>query len=238
MADAEREAVLREFAEKAGLAFNDWTLLDQALTHASVTNDDPNDKNHYETLEFLGDAALELAVSHTLFQRIPDGTPGEHTQMRSRIVRKSSLAAIARQLNLGSVVRLGRGEEQSGGRERNALLADCVESLLAAIYLDRGWAAAQDFVATYFEDRIEEVINSSRQLDFRSLLQNYCQREKIDLPEFFVISEEGPAHQKVFEVEVRLRGESVGSGRGRSKKEAEQVAARQALIREGVESTE
>ena len=238
MANPEREAILRKFAANAGLRFTDWTLLECALTHSSVMNDDPEDKNHYETLEFLGDAALELAVSHTLFQRIPEGTPGEYTQMRSRIVRKSSLASIARQLNLGPVIRLGRGEEQSGGRERNALLADCVESLLAAIYLDGGWAAAQDFVATYFEERIAEVINSSRQLDSRSLLQNYCQREKIELPEFLVTNEEGPAHDKVFDVEVRLRGVQVGTGRGRSKKEAEQAAARQALIQEGVESTD
>lgn len=236
MLDPEREAILRDFAGKAGLTINDWTLLDCALTHASVANDDPEDKNHYETLEFLGDSALELAVSHTLFDRIEDGTPGELTQMRARIVRKSSLATIARQLNLGSIVRLGRGEEQSGGRDRDALLADCVESLLAAIYLDSGWLAAREFVQHLFSDRIEEVISSSRHLDYRSSLQNFCQREKIELPEFNVIREEGPAHDMTFEVEVRLRGETVGTGRGRSKKQAEQAASRQALIREGVES--
>ncbi|MFP6581300.1 MAG: ribonuclease III [Candidatus Hydrogenedentota bacterium] len=229
---------LREFAAKSGLSFQNWTLLDRALTHASITNDEPDNRNHYETLEFLGDAALELAVSETLLARLPEGTPGEYTQWRARIVDKASLAEIARQLNIGPLIRLGRGEESAGGREREGLLADCVESIIAAVYLDAGWEATRAFVGRCFSEHIDAVITSARRLDYRSQLQNYCQQNKIALPEFAVVAEEGPAHDMEFEVEVRLRGKSGGRGRGRSKKEAEQAAAREALIQEGVESTD
>ncbi len=136
------------------------------------------------------------------------------------------------------VVRLGRGEESAGGREREGLLADCVESIIAAVYLDAGWEATRAFVGRCFSEHIDAVITSARRLDYRSQLQNYCQQNKIALPEFAVVAEEGPAHDMEFEVEVRLRGKSGGRGRGRSKKEAEQAAAREALIQEGVESTD
>jgi ribonuclease III len=238
MADPKRTAELQEFASKSGFSMSNWALLDQALTHASITNDEPENRNHYEALEFLGDAALELAVSETLLERMPEGSPGEFTLLRARIVNKDSLTAIARQLNLGPLIRLGRGEAQSGGRDRDALLADCVESILAAIYLDQGWDAARDFVHRYFHDHILAVATSEKRLDYRSQLQNYCQSEKIPLPEFVVVHEEGPAHDKIFDVEVRLRGKCAGTGRGRSKKEAERAASRDALIREDVESTD
>lgn len=238
MVEPDREARLRDFAADSGLSFTDWTLLDQALTHASVKNDDISVEKHYERLEFLGDAALELAVSETLLARLPEGSPGELTQMRAQIVNKASLVDIARQLNMGPLIRIGHGEATAGGRDRDGLLADCVESVLAAVYIDQGWSVARDLVARCFEARIEEVVSSARRLDHRSQLQNYCQREKMALPEFQVTDENGPAHDKEFRVEVRLRGETRGSGRGRSKKEAEQAAAREALIREGEESKE
>ena len=230
MDDEQRNTLLQEFLSNTRTRISDISLLDQALTHGSIANDTETDIKHYESLEFLGDAALELAVSQTLYERIPDGTPGQFTQLRARIVNKSALAAIARHLNIGRYIRLGKGEELAGGRDRDALLADCIESVLGALQLDGGFSAVQTFVADHFE----EMIASSEHLDYRSRLQNYCQSEKIDLPEFRVTKEEGPDHAKTYEVDVLLRGESVGTGRGSSKKEAEQRAACEALEREGI----
>lgn len=234
MVDEGRDGLLRAFLEETGVFFDDMTLLDQALTHGSVTNDYPEITKHYESLEFLGDAGLELAVSQALYERIPDGTPGQLTQLRAQIVNKHALAGVARQLNIGRYILLGKGEDLAGGRERDALLADCIESVLGALQLDSGFASVQQFVATHFSETIDEVVASANRLDYRSRLQNYCQAEKISLPEFRVVKEDGPDHEKVFEVEVLLRGESFGVGRGASKKEAEQLAAREALEREGV----
>lgn len=234
MGDEERERLLKVFMEETGAFFTDMALLDQALTHGSVMNDDPDTTKDYESLEFLGDAALELAISQALYARISAGTPGEFTQLRSRIVNKHALAGVARQLNIGRYIRLGKGEELAGGRERDALLADCVESVLGALQLDSGFSSVQEFAARHFGEMIDEAVASSDRLDYRSRLQNYCQAKKIALPEFRVTKEEGPDHAKIFEVEVLLRGESLGSGRGTSKKEAEQLAAREALEREGV----
>lgn len=234
MGDGDREGHLKVFLRETGVFFRDMALLDRALTHGSVRSDDPEITEHYESLEFLGDAALELAISQALYERIPEGTPGELTQLRSRIVNRQALADIARQLNIGRYIRLGKGEELAGGRERDALLADCVESVLGALQLDSGFAAVQEFVVVHFREMIDEVVASTNRLDYRSRLQNYCQAEKISLPVFRVTKEEGPDHAKIFEVEVLLRGEPLGSGRGSSKKEAEQLAAREALEREGV----
>jgi ribonuclease III len=226
MANSERQQQLERFAQELTLPFHNWDLLDDALTHASACNDYPHITGHYETLEFLGDATLELVISDILFRRNPKGTPGLYTQIRALVVNKSALAQVGRSLNIGPYIQLGKGEENSGGRER--------DSLLAAIYLDAGWEAMYQFIQCHFMQIIEEGESSMNQLDYRSQIQNYCQSQKMDLPIFKIVKEEGPDHQKMFETEVYVGERLSGTGRGSSKKSSEQEAARIALVHEGV----
>jgi ribonuclease III len=173
-------------------------------------------------------------VSDLLFSRNPNGTPGLFTQMRAQIVNKKTLANVGRALNIAPFIQLGKGEEHSGGRKRDALIADCVEALLAAIYVDMGWESVFQFVEQHFLEIIKSVEASANQMDYRSQLQHYCQFQKMDLPEFRIVKEEGPDHDKMFEIEVYLGKEKFGLGRGTSKKAAEQEAARQTLSIKGV----
>lgn len=204
-------------------------LLDRALTHASTFADTQENTGDYESLEFLGDAVLGLAVSHFLYEQAPDRTPGEYSRMRAGVVNRRCLARVAGELGIAAVIRLGKGEELAGGRKRAALLADCLEALIGALYLDQGWDSVRMFVNRIFESEIQRELNSERTWDFKSRLQNYCQAEKVPLPVFEVVRAEGPDHQKEFEVEVLICGIPRGRGRGLSKKEAEQNAAREAL---------
>jgi len=224
---------LREFSRRMELGINDLALLDRALTHASVYSEMQRAVGDYESLEFLGDAVLGLAVAHYLFECVPDRTPGEYSRTRAGIVNRRCLARVAKELNIGPVIRLGKGEELSGGRERAALLADCLEATIGALYLDQGWEAARAFVARVFEKELRRALAADRVWDFKSRLQNYCQAGRMPLPEFRVVRSEGPDHRKEFEVEAWLRGAPIGRGRGSTKKEAEQNAARMALEHEG-----
>lgn len=229
-----RDAALRALSAALGLELDNLDLLDRALTHASTFSDNHEPIRDYEPLEFLGDAVLGLAVAHYLYDRVPDRTPGEYSRMRAGVVNRTSLARTAARLNIAPSIRLGKGEELSGGRQRTSLLADCIEALIGAVYMDRGWDAARAFVVRVFHDALEWGIATNEIWDFKSRLQNYCQAQRMALPEFAVVRSEGPDHKKEFEVEVSLRGVPVGRGRGSTKKEAEQNAARMALEREGV----
>lgn len=233
MGDDARTEELREIAARLGLNFRDLTLLDRALTHASILTELDHPARDYESLEFLGDAVLGLAVADHLYRRAPDRSPGEYSRMRAGIVNRRCLARVAQALGVAPAIRLGRGEEQTGGRSRVALLADCLEALLGAVYLDQGWEPVRAVVDRVFHDELQRETESDRMWDYKSRLQNYCQAERVPLPTFVVVRSEGPDHRKEFEVEVLLRGEPVGRGRGLSKKEAEQNAARAALKREG-----
>ncbi len=229
-----REDALRGLAERLGVEMRNPRWYDHALTHASRVAEDEGIGGDYESLEFLGDAVLGLAVAHYLFTQVPDRTPGEYSRMRAAMVNRQSVAHVAHALDIAPLIRLGRGEEACGGRRRTALVSDCLEALLGAIYLDNGWGAAQDFVARAFHDEFLKARQTDTVWDYKSRLQNHCQAERIGLPRFEVVRSEGPDHLKEFEVAVHLRGESAGLGRGRSKKEAEQNAAREALEKEGV----
>ena len=228
-----RRQQLKKLAQGVGVSFSNLDLLDLALTHASINSDLDVNVGDYEALEFLGDAALGLAVAHHLYETVPDHTPGEYSRMRAHVVNRRGLAKVARQLNLGPHIRLGRGEERSGGRERSALLSDCLESVIGAIYLDQGWLVARDFVEHVFAEELREAQLIDEIWDYKSRLQHYCQAEHIPLPQFVLARSAGPDHLKEFEVEVYLRSRPAGRGVGKSKKEAEQNAARQALEREG-----
>ncbi len=229
----ERAETLRVLAARLGIAVQNMTLLDRALTHASVVAEASGSLLDYESLEFLGDAVLGLAVADYLFAKYPDRTPGEYSRMRAGVVSRRSVARVAHELDIAPAIRLGKGEEHSGGRQRTALVADCLEALIGAVYLDSGWEAARDFVTRSFRRELQNACGEKEVWDFKSCLQNHCQAERIALPVFKVIRSEGPDHCKEFEVEVWVRGQPMGRGRGTSKKEAEQNAAREALEREG-----
>lgn len=223
----ERRLELLSLAQHLGLAFRDITLLDRALTHASATAEGAT--TDYEALEFVGDATLGLAVAHFVFVHSPESSPGVCSQMRARVVNQDALAQAARRLDLGPAIWLGKGEENSGGRSRDALLADCLEAVIGATYLDAGWSAAHDFVERALAPELEQAVSESDAGDARSKLQHYCQKRGWDLPDYRLIGEDGPDHAKEFSAEVRVHGEVAGMGRGKSKKLAEQDAARAAL---------
>jgi ribonuclease-3 len=231
---AARGRELQTLAESLGLAFGDLELLDRALTHASIGSEQEGPEYDYESLEFLGDAALGLAVAERLFRQVPDRTPGDYSRMRASIVNRRALARVARRIGIADAIRLGKGEELSGGRKRASLLADCLEALIGALYLDQGWETAREFVVRVFAPELETSHPQQLRWDYKSRLQQYCQAAHMGLPAFEVVRSEGPDHRKEFEIEVRLDGKPQGRGLGRSKKEAEQRAAKAALEEAGV----
>lgn len=229
--DADRVEALCGLTQRLGLELSSYDLLNEALTHASSLTESPeNTGRDYEALEFLGDAVLELAISHYLFDAFPGRSPGDYTRQRATIVNRNCVGRVARRLEIGPLIRLGKGEEAGGGRKRVALLADCLEAVIGAIYRAAGWSAARDFVLRVFKPELEELRDMPPVWDYKSLLQNHCQAAHIALPRFVVINSEGPDHRKKFEVEVYIDKASLGRGTGLSKKEAEQQAAQQALL--------
>lgn len=214
--------------ERIGYTFTDPELLQHALTHKSYANEHRLPE-HSERMEFLGDAVLNLVVSEHLMQACPGSSEGDLSKFRASVVSEPSLAAVARQIGLGEFLLLGRGEEQTGGRNKDSLLADCLEALIAAVHLDGGQKQAVAFIARFFEDLIRKSCVAGGAQDYKTTLQELCQERLKQLPEYAVVSESGPDHQKQFEVKLSIRGQVYGRGAGRSKKEAEQQAAREAL---------
>jgi ribonuclease-3 len=178
-------------------------------------------------LEFLGDAVLGLAVTDHLFRNHPEMPEGELAKVRASVVNSASLAELAEELNLGASIMLGKGEDQSGGREKPSILADAAEALIGAAYIDRGWPAAVTMVMRLFGERIELAAAGPGGQDYKTRLQELCARGFDQLPAYDVM-DSGPDHAKEFEATVRIRGRQVGLGRGRSKKQAEQAAAKKA----------
>lgn len=216
--------------EALGIAFRDPGLLEQAFTHSSYVNEHKNTE-HNERLEYLGDAVLELAVSEYLFRRFPKLPEGELTQMRAAAVCEPSLHELSRELGFGDYVRLGRGEERSGGRDRPALLADVFEAFIGALYLDRGWSE----VVRFLEQTLFPKIKRRHQLDAKSRLQQILQQANLGDPSYRLAEELGTGRDKRFVSEVLINGKPFGSGSGRTKKEAEQQAAEEALERLGAQ---
>jgi ribonuclease-3 len=214
-----------------GYSFRDPGLLEHALTHTSRANEDVSGGViDNESLEFLGDAVLGFAIADLLFRRFPNRDEGWKSKMKAALVSTASLARLADGLDLGQHLLLGRGEEKTGGRRKQALLADGYEALLAAIYLDGGIEHVTAFIARQFEGLINEARTPAAAFhDFKSALQERVQSAGSPLPDYAVIGETGPDHHKLFHVQVRVGGEPVAEGVGRSKKEAEQEAARAAL---------
>ena len=232
----EREAQLRGFAARLGVSPRNLSLYEQALTHASrVAEAREGGGADYESLEFLGDAVLGLAAAHWFVEKVPGKSPGEYSRMRAGMVNRETVARVAEALDIAPLILLGRGEEISGGRGRVSLLADCLEALIGAVYLDRGWRTAEALVKRVFAGELARAGADGEMRDCKSRLQEFCQAAGLGLPQFEVVAAEGPDHCKEFEVEVMVDGRAVGRGCGRSKKEAAQRAAREALRAAGVE---
>lgn len=219
---------MSKLEEKLSYAFSDISLLEHALVHSSFANENRGKSlTSNERLEFLGDSVLGMIVAEHLYRSFPDKPEGELTRMRASLVCESSLVEIAKVLGLGDEIRLGKGEAAGGGRHRSSILADCVEAVLAAVYLDGGFAAAKQMVDRFL--LIPGDFLEMENQDYKTALQELVQREKEQVLTYQLTGESGPDHDKVFHVDVRLNGEVVGSGSGRSKKKAEQAAARHAL---------
>jgi len=217
--------------ERLGYRFRDGLLLEQALTHRSHAHE-RNDasQGHYERLEFLGDALLGLVVSDWLYRADEHAAEGVLSRRRQAIVRTSTLAHTAEAIALGEAIKLGRGEERTGGRHKSSLLADTFEAVLGAVYVDGGIRSARAFVRRHLGPAMREAGQSSGLADdFKTLLQETTQARLRRTPHYRIVSTTGPAHELEFNVEVQLDGRVLGQGKGPSRKQAEQVAARQAL---------
>ncbi|MDA8044134.1 MAG: ribonuclease III [Actinomycetota bacterium] len=228
----EQESIVggrRALADRLGWAVGDEALLLQALRHRSWCAENPGWESN-ERLEFLGDSVLGLIVTGHLFRTYADIPEGELTKVRASVVNSATLAEVAAELDLGPSLMLGKGEDQSGGREKPSILADATEALIGACYIDRGWEHVQQAVMGLFGSRIEEAAAGPGGQDYKTRLQELCARMFDQLPRYSV-TDQGPDHAKEFDATVFLRGESYGTGRGRSKKQAEQAAARQAWER-------
>lgn len=212
--------------------FRDRSLLFQALVHRSFANEKGNPKiKDNERLEFLGDATLGLAISDIMFQKFPDFQEGELSKLRSSMVSEKQLAKLAEELNLGKMLFLGKGEELTGGRDKPSLLSDTMEAVLAAVFLDGGYDSLKGVVGRLFGKLFSGAVSPLESLDndFKTRLQEYTQEEFKETPEYQLEKETGPDHEKTFYVSVHVKGEKFGYGIGKSKKAAEQKAAKQAL---------
>lgn len=213
--------------------FKNKSLLKEAFTHRSYLNETREKLNSNERLEFLGDAVLELLVSEHLFHRFPNFPEGRLTNLRSAIVRAESLARVARKLNLGEKLLMSKGEEEGGGRKNLSLLANCFEALLGALYLDQGINRVKEFLQATLFIYVPEIIKKRIYQDFKSYLQEKVQEKTKISPIYKVLKEVGPDHQKIFTVGVYVKDKKMGQGRGKSKQEAEQEAAKEGLEKKG-----
>ncbi|MEW5785397.1 MAG: ribonuclease III [Bacillota bacterium] len=225
-----RLELLQGFLHTLNWAVNDLKLYEQALTHSSFAHERGSRNGHNERLEFLGDAVLELIVSDYLFYTYPHFPEGKLTRLRADLVCEASLAKMAYALNLGGYLRLGKGEMVGGGCSRPSLLADAVEALIGALYLDLGLDKCRQYVLDLYQPVLQDLQEGVLRQDYKTILQEFAQARFAVTPEYIIIHETGPDHDKTFEAEVLLHDQHIGRGSGRSKKEAEQAAAKEAWI--------
>ena len=220
--------MIKDLEAAIGYHFRNITLLQNALTHSSYANERwHNSLMSNERLEFLGDAILGMNVAEFLYRSFPDRPEGELTRMRADMVCEQSLAVIANKIGLGNYLLLGHGEERFGGRSRNSILADAVESVIAACYIDGGMEAAHAFIERFVLCEVPLV--QMHNVDYKTALQEKVQQKKNQVLQYALVGQSGPDHDKQFEVEVTLNGDVVGKGIGSSKKRAEQAAAKAAM---------
>lgn len=224
-----KSILLKGLQKRIAYRFRNIQFLTQSLTHRSCLHERNEEGEDNERLEFLGDSVIELAVSHLLLRRFPCMAEGGLSKARALLVKEATLASLARRVRLGKALLLGRGEEGTGGREKDSILAGCLEALVAAVYLDGGYAKAFRLIEGLYAPLLEEMNGELKDLDFKTRLQEYMQKHCNTTPRYLVTAEKGPAHAKTFEVSIIVNGKAYGMGRGKSKKEAEQRAAEEAL---------
>lgn len=225
----DNEAALQELQERIGYRFRDLRLLQRSLVHSSFAFERLDDGRDNETLEFLGDAVLDLTVGFILFTRFPEMREGKLTRIRSALVNEHGLADRAREIDLGAYLLLGKGENAAHGRDKPSILSCAYEALVGALFLDGGYDEALTFVRRFFAPHIEQHQEQLVSADAKSLLQELLQERFNEGPEYVLVDEEGPAHARLFSIAVQFQGEELGTGMASSKKEAEQQAARVAL---------
>lgn len=235
---SERKKSLNEIQSQINYSFNNNELLDTSLTHSSFANESKMENcESNERLEFLGDVVINLVVSEYLYRRFSKLPEGELTKRRATVVCESSLAFAARKVNLGEYLLLGKGEEATGGRNRDSILADAFEALIGAIYIDGGLERARDFLLGMFEQEVIYALSKGNLfIDYKTELQEILQKKTKSKIEYKVEKEVGPDHNKKFYMNVIVENKIIGSGMGRNKKEAEQMAAKQALYKMGEKS--
>ena len=227
-----------EFAQRLSLPFvEDARLLTRALTHTSYLNEHSDAPDDNERLEFLGDAVLDFIVGAWLYRYGPEMREGELTRMRSALVRTEQLAAFACQIGLGNAIRLGKGERRNGGANRPALLCGAFEALVGALYLQAGISEVEKFFFPLLDAAKEQILAGTDVYDAKSILQEWTQANKMGIPSYVTLSEEGPDHAKVFELETHIDGKVYGSGSGQSKSAAAQTAAKATLEMLGIPDT-
>ncbi len=226
---------MEEFEQILGYRFSDPELLCRALSHSSYTNESKSVRESNERLEFLGDSVLSIIVAEYLFKNYSKLPEGELTKLRASLVCEKSLAAFAREIDLGRFLFLGKGEQQNGGRERPSILADAFEAVLAAMFLDGGMDVCKKHVLRFIEKELKNHTVEEAFHDYKTQLQEIIQRNPEEELVYVLTGEEGPDHDKRFTVQVRLNSNVIGTGEGHSKKQAEQYAAKQALILMGEE---
>lgn len=221
---------IAQLEKNLGYFFKNKKLLYEALTHRSFSHENP-DKTCNERLEFLGDSVLGLVIVESLFLSKNKFSESVMAKTKSYLVKESVLSEIASAIALGKYLRLGKGEEATGGRTKSSLLGDAIEAVLGAVYLDGGYKRAKELILTLFKENIDTILSSGEFYDFKTELQEKTQLLFSTIPEYKLIKQEGKEHKKIFTVEVYVAGEMVGSGCGKSKKEAETLAAKKGLLK-------
>ena len=227
-----------ELQSAIGYQFCNLSYLERALTHSTYSNESGAPNHHLmcnERLEFLGDSVLSIVTSEFLFDHFKDCPEGDLSRMRADVVCERALAKYAEKIGLGSYLLLGRGEDRNGGRENRSIIADAFEALLAAMYLDAGKARVTEFLLPFIREEIETLKPGGFFGDYKTRLQQFVQQNEGDFLEYKTVSESGPDHKKVFEVNAMLNGNVIGRGKGNSKRAAEQKAAQDALVLFGIE---
>lgn len=226
---------MTELEESIQYTFKNKKLLTEALSHSSYANENKRNRKSNERLEFLGDSVLSIVVSQYLFEHFSHFPEGDLTKIRASLVCEKSLYVFAKQINLGHYLLLGKGEENTGGRERTSILADAFEALIAAIYLDGGLEAAKKHILHFIPEDLDAQKHAAFN-DYKTILQEVIQQNPEEKVEYIIVDQSGPDHNKAFTVQVCLNSNVIGRGTGKSKKEAEQMAAREALELMGYEA--
>ncbi|MFO7848541.1 MAG: ribonuclease III [Spirochaetia bacterium] len=222
---AERKKELQLFEKHIGIRFRKLELLNLAFSHRSYANENSGEVDNNEKLEFLGDSVLGLVVSEYLYLILTDKAEGDLARIKSFVVSEDSLADIAKSIKVDNFILIGKGEEYSGGRSKKAILADCMEAIIGAYYIDSGFKASKNFILKYLIPEINKVLENRHRKDYKTLLQEFVQKKYKSYPRYSLVKKTGPDHDRTFWINVTIDGYEYGPGQGKNKKEAEQNAA-------------